>query len=62
MSLISALDFAKNASEKKVSFRFQFPVSLKKEFEILCKENGVSMTDLVLGLIKSAIDDSKKSK
>ncbi|MDD2698820.1 MAG: hypothetical protein PHF17_08480 [Arcobacteraceae bacterium] len=59
MSLKSALQFAKNASEEKVPFRFQFPVSIKKEFEELCEKNNVSMTDTILGLIISAIDEDR---
>lgn len=59
MSLESALNFAKNASEDKVPFRFQFPVSTKDEFEKLCNKNNVSMTDMILGLIISSINEDK---
>lgn len=59
MSLESALKFAKNVSAEKVPFRFQFPVDTKQEFEVLCEKNGVSMTDMVLGLINSALDEDK---
>lgn len=59
MSLKTALEFAKNASEEKVPFRFQFPVHTKKEFEALCEKYGVSMTDMIMGLIQSSIDEDK---
>lgn len=59
MSLESALKFAKNAAAEKVPFRFQFPVDTKQEFENLCEKHGVSMTDMILGLIQSAIDEDK---
>lgn len=59
MSLESALKFAKNVNAEKVPFRFQFPVDTKREFEALCEKNGVSMTDMVLGLINSALDEDK---
>ncbi len=59
MSLDSALKFAKNASAEKVPFRFQFPVDTKEEFEELCEKHNVSMTDMILGLIKSAIDEDR---
>lgn len=59
MSLDSALKFAKNASAEKVPFRFQFPLDTKEEFEQLCEKHNVSMTDMILGLIKSAIDEDK---
>ncbi|MFW3441802.1 hypothetical protein ACN9J6_09740 [Aliarcobacter butzleri] len=59
MSLDSAIKFAKNASAEKVPFRFQFPVDTKQEFEDLCEKYGVSMTDMILGLIQSAIDEDK---
>lgn len=59
MSLDNALKFAKNASAEKVPFRFQFPVDTKEEFEELCEKHNVSMTDMILGLIKSAIDEDR---
>lgn len=59
MSLKTSLEFARNASEEKVPFRFQFPVHTKKEFESLCEKHEVSMTDMILGLIQSAIDEDK---
>lgn len=57
MSLDSALKFAKNASAEKVPFRFQFPIDTKEEFEKLCQKHNVSLTDMILGLINSAIDE-----
>ena len=59
MSLDNALKFAKNATAEKVPFRFQFPVDTKEEFEELCEKHKVSMTDMILGLINSAIDEDK---
>ena len=59
MSLENAVNFAKRANEEKMGYRFQFPLSLKEEFETVCQNNGVSMTDMILGLISSAIDESK---
>ncbi|TLS99581.1 hypothetical protein [Aliarcobacter cibarius] len=59
MSLEDALKFAKNVGADKVPFRFQFPVDIKEEFEVLCDKHNVSMTDMILGLIKSAIDEDK---
>lgn len=59
MSLDSALKFAKNANAEKVPFRFQFPVDTKEDFEELCEKHNVSMTDMILGLIKSAIDEDR---
>lgn len=59
MSLKSALKFAKSANEEKMGYRFQFPISMKDEFEIICEKNGVSMTDMILGLINSAIEEEK---
>ena len=57
MSLDSAIKFAKNVGADKVPFRFQFPVDIKEDFEELCQKHNVSMTDMILGLIKSAIDE-----
>ena len=59
MSLDNAIKFAKNVSADKVPFRFQFPVDIKEEFEELCEKYKVSMTDMILGLIKSAIDEDR---
>lgn len=59
MSLENALKFAKNASAEKVPFRFQFPLDTKEEFEELCEKHKVSMTDMILGLVKSSIDEDK---
>ena len=59
MSLENALKFAKNIGAEKVPFRFQFPVDIKEDFEELCEKQNVSMTDMILGLIKSAIDEDR---
>ena len=59
MSLDSAIKFAKNVGADKVPFRFQFPVDIKEDFEELCQKHNVSMTDMILGLIKSAIDEDR---
>ena len=59
MSLDNAIKFAKNVGADKVPFRFQFPVDIKEEFEELSEKYKVSMTDMILGLIKSAIDEDR---
>ncbi|MFW2568138.1 hypothetical protein [Aliarcobacter butzleri] len=59
MSLENALKFAKNIGAEKVPFRFQFPVDIKEDFEELCEKHNVSMTDMILGLIKSSIDEDR---
>lgn len=59
MSLERALRIAKNAGAEKVPFRFQFPLDTKEEFEELCEKHKVSMTDMILGLVKSAIDEDR---
>lgn len=33
MSLENALNFEKTANEEKMGYRFQFPISMKNEFE-----------------------------
>ncbi|MDX4036094.1 hypothetical protein [Aliarcobacter skirrowii] len=52
-----AMDYAKNPVDEKVGISFQAPVSLKKEFERVCKEQNVSMTNLFLGLMKATIQE-----
>ncbi|CAA6806048.1 MAG: Unknown protein [uncultured Campylobacterales bacterium] len=59
MSLKNALNYAKKANEEKMGYRFQFPLSMKEEFELLCNKSSVNMTDMILGLIQSAIDEDK---
>ncbi len=59
MSLKQAINFARNASEEKVPFRFQFPVHTKDEFDCLCEKHNVTMSDMILGLIQSSIDEDK---
>ncbi len=61
MSLNNAVKFAKNKKVVKVPFRFQFPVNTKEEFEELCEKYKVSMSNMILGLIKSAINEDKNS-
>ncbi len=59
MSLDNAIKYAKNISTNKVPFRFQFPVDIKEDFEQLCEKYKVSMTDMILGLIKSSIEEDR---
>lgn len=53
-----AMEYAKNPVEEKVGFSFQIPVSMKKEFEQVCKLNDVTMTNMLLGLIKATNDEN----
>ncbi len=52
-----AMAYAKNPIEEKVGFSFQIPVSMKKEFERVCKLNNVTMTNMILGLIKATNEE-----
>lgn len=52
-----AMDYAKNPVDEKIGFSFQVPVSLKKEFERVCKEQNVTMTNLLLGLMKATVQE-----
>ncbi|MCD4757391.1 MAG: hypothetical protein K8R39_03925 [Arcobacteraceae bacterium] len=53
-----AMNYAKNPVEEKIGFSFQLPVSMKKEFEQVCKLNDVTMTNMLLGLIKATNDEN----
>ena len=60
MSLDNALKFAKNATAEKVPFRFQFPVDTKEEFKELCEKYEITMSNMILGLIKNSIRKDKE--
>lgn len=53
-----ALKKAQNAEQKKVGFNLQLPVGLKKDFEKLCKANGVSVTSMIVSLIEVTLEES----
>jgi len=57
--LKQALAKAKKENEKKVSINFQVPISLKEEFDNLCRNNTVSLTAMLNSLMEVAIDESK---
>jgi hypothetical protein len=57
--LEKALQKAKQGDEKKVSINFQVPISLKEEFDALCKKNSVSLTAMLNSLMEVALEESK---
>ena len=57
--LEKALQKAKQGDEKKVSINFQVPISLKEEFDALCKKNSVSLTAMLNSLMEVVLQDSK---
>lgn len=59
MLLNRALSKAKRTDEEKVGLNIKVPIGLKNEFDELCKENGVSMTSMMLALIETVLDESK---
>jgi len=61
MLLKNALKNAKRSDEDKVGLNIKVPVSLKNEFDTLCKKHGVSMTSMMLSLMETAIDEDQKS-
>lgn len=52
-----AMEYAKNPVDEKIGLSFQVPVSLKKDFERVCKLNNVTMTNLLLGFMKSTVEE-----
>jgi hypothetical protein len=50
------------SKKKKVGFSLKIPFDLKEEFQIICDENDVAMNQLIVGLIKEAVQDYKKVK
>jgi len=57
MSLNKALMKAKRTDEEKVGLNIKVPISLKNNFDALCKKNSVSMTSMMLALIENAVDE-----
>jgi len=49
---------AQRAEQKKVGFNLQLPVGLKKDFEKLCKADGVSVTAMIISLIEVTLEES----
>ena len=59
MLLNKALKKAKRTDEEKVGLNIKVPIGLKNEFDEVCKNNGVSMTSMMLALIETVIDEDK---
>lgn len=57
MSLNKALMKAKRTDEEKVGLNIKVPVSLKNDFDALCKKNSVSMTSMMLAFIENALEE-----
>jgi len=55
--LDKALLKAKRTDEEKVGLNIKVPVSLKNEFDALCKKHGVSMTSMMLAFIENAVEE-----
>jgi hypothetical protein len=54
-----ALEKARRGDDKKVNINFQVPSFVKDEFEMVCKESGVSVTAMLNSLIEVAIEESR---
>lgn len=61
MDVFRALDIAKGSEEKKVGFNLQIPSSRKEEVEEFCKNNSVSMTAFINGLLQAAMEEVKRN-
>jgi len=59
MLLNKALKKAKRTDEEKVGLNIKVPIGLKNEFDEVCKNNGVSMTTMMLALIETVVDEDK---
>jgi hypothetical protein len=62
MNINEALRDAKRNDEEKVGLNIKVPVSLKNDFERVCREKGVSMTSMMLSLIKLTVRTLEKEK
>lgn len=54
-----ALTKAKREGGKKVSINFQVPIELKNQFDVLCKDGGVSQTSMLTALMETAIEEAQ---
>lgn len=57
-----AIELAKGNEEVKVGLSVQVPKSLKEDFETICKENGVSMSSMLLSLIQVAVAEVQEKE
>ncbi|MDQ1339566.1 MAG: hypothetical protein QG567_718 [Campylobacterota bacterium] len=57
--LKNAINIAKGADEEKVPVSLKIPKSLKDEFEVLCKNEGVSMNSMFCALAQLAVTENK---
>lgn len=60
MILDKAVQLAKKGPEQKVGFSMQIPVSLKEQFEEVCRNRGVTMTSLLLSFMQIAIEENRR--
>ena len=59
MTLDDKLKKLKLLNKKKASISFKLNEDLKKDLEILCKKNNVSVSSFLCVLVSSALDELK---
>ena len=59
MDIQNIFDDIRKIDEKKVGLNIKIPLSLKEDFDFVCKANGVSMTSKMLKLIQVAVANGK---
>lgn len=62
MDIKKAFRNARSMEEEKVGLNIKVPISLKNDFEEACKNNGASMTSMMLSLIKMTVEEYQESK
>lgn len=62
MDIKKAFKNAKSMEEEKVGLNIKVPISLKNDFEEACKNHGVSMTSMMLSLIKMTVEEYQESQ
>jgi len=60
MNIKKAISLAKGNDEERVGFNLKIPKTLKSEFEHFCKENDVSVTAMILALMRTVLDEELK--
>ncbi len=62
MDIKKAFRNARSMEEEKVGLNIKVPISLKNDFEEACKNNGASMTSMMLSLMKITVEEYQESQ
>jgi hypothetical protein len=59
MRLENIIANAKKQEEEKMGYSFKIPITLKKEFENMCKKHKITMSSMLIGMIENAVVEDR---